>query len=59
MLQKGKTQNSRVWSEQKFIDGEVSNQEDGSPGSCWIHLKKVEFRLLLGQGKRNTEELVL
>lgn len=49
ILQKTKTQNTRVWSKEKFIPLE-SQSKRGVLAIPRIHLKKVEFRRLLCQG---------
>lgn len=47
---KAKTQQVRVWSEERFTDGEGTKGEDWTLVVPEIHVKSTEFRLLLGQG---------
>ena len=60
-LPKAKAQNIRVGNEERFIDGEGTNQEYGRLNGTSIHLKKVQssdFFYIKGRGNgRNKKQL--
>lgn len=60
MLQKAKTPDLSVWSEERIIDGEGAGREDGRPsGSSHPSQQSTEFWLPVRQGKRKFKGLFL